>query len=177
MSKAVIIPTGDEIREGIVLDTDSAAVMTALLSLDPCMEIHRLAPAADEEAAILETLRSQYKKGVDYIILTGGSGGGHRCSPTLGRDYTHTALETFLDEKNTAEIYGKNGHLWCRLILGRRRNTVIFNLPGPYREAEAAVRAFAEGSRKGLPDAAVLADMQQAVLRLYGEHQDVEDLL
>ena len=54
----------------------------------------------------------------------------------MGKDFTHSALERYLDEKSSREIYGKNGHLWCKLICGKKGDTLIVNVPGPYQEAK-----------------------------------------
>lgn len=80
--------------------------------------------------------------GAELAIFIGGSGGGHRYSATLGRDYTHSALDRLLEGVAARSIYGQNGHLWSRLLCGTRRGARVINLPGPYVEAEAAIRAF-----------------------------------
>lgn len=142
--KAVIIPTGDELIAGMILDTDSPAVMSELLGLNTNSVITRLAPVRDREDAIIGRIRECAGEGYDLIVMIGGSGGGHRYSPTLGKDFTHSSLEEILSEKHSCELYGKNGHLWSKLIIGRLEQALVLNLPGPYEEAKAAIRAFCE---------------------------------
>ena len=75
-TKAIIIPTGDELASGVVLDTDSPAVMGELLRLEPTAFVARTSPVLDREEAISDTIKGFAAEGYDLIILLGGSGGG-----------------------------------------------------------------------------------------------------
>ena len=141
-TKAIIIPTGDELASGVVLDTDSPAVMGELLRLEPTAFVARTSPVLDREEAISDTIKGFAAEGYDLIILLGGSGGGHRYSSTLGKDFTHTSLDSILEDIREGALYGKNGHMWSRLLIGYLGDALVFNLPGPYEEALATVRAF-----------------------------------
>ena len=90
-SKAVIIPTGDELAAGIVLDTDSPAIMGQLLAVNGNAFISRIPPVMDVEDTITSTVKKFSESGYDLIVLIGGSGGGHRFSATLGTDITHSS--------------------------------------------------------------------------------------
>lgn len=142
ISKAFIIPTGNEIKDGTVLDLDCPRIMEKLVRLNPEMIITRLAPVVDVEANIVDTMQSCLKQNAELIVLVGGSGGGHRFSTTLGKDYTHSAMELWLDTEVAHEIYGKNGHMWSKLVCGMKGNCLVVNVPGPLREAVAAISAF-----------------------------------
>ena len=167
MKAAYIVPTGDEIRDGTVLDLDSVELMRQLLEFDPPLEVTRVCPVADRQADILQKIGSLVELEPALIVLIGGSGGGHRYSETLGKDYTHSALEDFLSECAKHEIYGKNGHLWTKLLCGKKGDTVILNVPGPFVEAQAAFAAYLEAARQGAGlDAAAYA-MAQAVFAQY----------
>ncbi len=159
--KALIQPTGDEILSGIVADTDSPMIAGALAERG--IEARRAAPVPDRPEAIRESVKKAAEDGFSLMILIGGSGGGHRFDPALSKDYTHTALEEVLTGIRVTDLYGKNGHLWSRLLCGYRENMLVFNVPGPYREAEAAVRAFLNFPGPP-PDNPV------------GEHPDLKDL-
>ncbi|MBQ6274411.1 MAG: hypothetical protein IJK63_09335 [Oscillospiraceae bacterium] len=152
MKRVFLLPTGDEIRNGLVLDTDSPAILERILHSYPEAQVCRLPPELDDEDAILRRIVTLAAEAPDLILLIGGSGGGHRHSSTLGKDYTHSALEQCLRPAFSSEIYGKNGHLWTRLICGKWENTLVVNVPGPYVEACAAADAFlaAYGAGKGL---------------------------
>lgn len=139
-----IIPTGNEIFLGIVVDTSSAYIMQELIKKYPACEVYRKTPAADETKSIIKKIEQCVASKADLVILSGGSGGGHRHSPTLSEDYTHSALSQYLDECAESEIYGSNGHLWCKLVCGMKKGSLVLNLPGPFVEAAAAFDAFLE---------------------------------
>lgn len=167
--RAAILPTGDEILSGVVRDTDSPMAEAVLQALCPTCRVTRETPVSDREedirARILRAAREN-----DLVILIGGSGGGHRYSQTLACDYTHSAMESLLDPAVSTSLYGKNGHLWSRLICGKCGNALVFNLPGPFREAQAAMEAFAHVWQNGVPALAVLnRAMALAVWAQYGQ--------
>lgn len=166
--RAAILPTGDEIASGIVLDTDSPMAEKVIRLICPACQIRREPPVPDRQ----EDIRSRILKAAgesDLVVLIGGSGGGHRYSTTLACDYTHSAMEEILKEYAATSLYGKNGHLWSRLVCGRLGKTLVFNLPGPFREAEAAIQAFAavwQAGDHGLSE--LNRAMAQAVADQYG---------
>ena len=167
--RVVLMPTGDELRAGTVLDTDSPMVMGELLRLNSSGEICRIPPIADQETLITDEILAGIRNGYDLLILIGGSGGGHRYVASLGRDFTQSALDTLLTEKFTTELYGKNGHLWCKLLCGRLDGSVVMNLPGPVEEAQAAIKAFCAVYRNTPDDLrAINAAMADAVKACYG---------
>ena len=167
ISKAFIIPTGDEIKDGTVLDLDCPRIMEQLVRLNPEMEIIRLAPVVDVEANIVETMQRCLNGRAELIILVGGSGGGHRFSSTLGKDYTHSAMELWLDSKTAHEIYGKNGHMWSKLVCGMKESCLVVNVPGPLREAVAAIGAFVDTVGKSQDIETINAAMADAVYAQY----------
>jgi molybdopterin biosynthesis enzyme len=164
--RVVIIPTGDEVRAGTVVDIDSAGIMTEMIRINPRCEVLRIAPIADLEDEIARTIE-KYTADANLIVITGGSGGGGRCCETLSADLTHLAMERCLDEFYASEIYGKNGHLWAKLICGRRNGSIVINVPGPFVEASAAVKAFRIGWLCGLQLKEINRNMAQAVFSQY----------
>lgn len=140
INRVLIIPTGNEIKNGIVLDTDSPMIMQELLKNNSCCDVRRITPVEDSETGIAQALERGC--GHDLVILIGGSGEGHKYSPILGTDCTQLVLESFLDEKTSTALYGKNGHMWSKLVCGRYKGMLVLNVPGPYREAQAAIRAL-----------------------------------
>ena len=69
METIYILPTGNEIQNGVVLDLDSPEVMGQLLRAWPRAEVTRLCPLVDEEEAILEKLREVAALRPDLIVL------------------------------------------------------------------------------------------------------------
>jgi molybdopterin biosynthesis enzyme len=172
--RVVIIPTGGEVREGTVVDIDSAGIMTEMIRINPCCEVLRIAPIADREDEIARTIE-KYTADADLIVITGGSGGGGRCCETLSADMTPLAMERCLDEFHASEIYGKNGHLWAKLICGRRGGSIAVNVPGPFVEASAAIKAFRTGWLGGLELEEINRNMARAVFSQYPESEACED--
>lgn len=167
--RAVIIPTGDEILSGTVLDTDSPEILACLTAAFPACSVCRTAPVADREDAIVHSLLCHAEQGADLIVLIGGSGGGHRHDASMTRDYTHTALDRVLEGRVCRELYGKNGHLWSRLLCGRCGKSLVINVPGPFAEARAAIRAFCAVYPGAQDNPAVINEaMAAAVLEQYG---------
>ena len=171
ISNAFIIPTGNEIKDGTVLDLDCPKIMAELVRLNPEMVVTRLAPVLDVEENIVETLQRCLDSCADLIVLVGGSGGGHRFSKTLGKDYTHSAMEAWLDQKASHEIYGKNGHMWSKIICGKKDDCFVINVPGPIREAAAAIEAFAQSVRESQDIRRINAAMSEAVFKQYPQEK------
>lgn len=167
MKTAYIVPTGDEIRDGIVLDLDSVELMNQLLRYDPQLEVTRISPLLDVEEEILKKVKCLAEKEPWLIVLIGGSGGGHRYSSTLGKDFTHSALERYMNVCAKHEIYGKNGHMWTKLLCGKKGGTTIINVPGPFVEAKAAFSAYLEAEQRGASLDETAYAMAQAVYEQY----------
>lgn len=182
MNRIFIAPTGDEILNGIVRDIDSPEIISQSLAAFPQAEITRIKPIPDIEHAILATIEVLKEQQPDLIIFIGGSGGGHRFSKSLSADYTHSALEKALDEYSSYEIYGKNGHMWCKLVIGKlvieqldigqKKDTILLNVPGPYVEAKAAYGAFLKSMTSGLNLKEINRAMAEAVLTLYPDQTE-----
>jgi molybdopterin biosynthesis enzyme MoaB len=165
-----ILPTGDELRNGTVLDTDTPMLLTHLLNVNGNCTVKRFAPTADHLEALTSQIRGCLMEHPDLIILIGGSGSGHLYSEILGRDITHVSMESLLTDFCSTELYGKNGHLWSKLICGKSNNTLIMNVPGPYVEAEAAMKAFCLAVSHGIKNLKELnRTMAQAVIGEYGQ--------
>lgn len=169
MNKIYILPTGDEIKNRVVLDLDAPEMIRQAVAAYPETEVTRLAPIIDNENAILDKIAETADKKPDLIALIGGSGGGHRFSPTLGKDFTHSALQKYLDEYSSHEIYGKNGHMWTKLFCGKKGGTYVINVPGPFVEAKAAFAAFLKAYAENKDLDGISRDMAEAVLALFPE--------
>lgn len=177
INRVIIIPTGDEIREGIVRDIDSPEILSQTLAVFPRAQVTRVPPVLDVENQISGAIQSFIQDQPDLIVLIGGSGGGHRFSQSLGKDFTHSALSGLLDQYSSREIYGKNGHMWCKLICGQKKGTILINVPGPFVEAKAAYGAFLRSWLAGLGQEEINQQMAEAVFTLYpGKADRVQSL-
>jgi molybdopterin biosynthesis enzyme len=165
VNKIVIIPTGNEVQDGIVVDTNSPAMMEIVLGQYPRSTVLRVAPIGDNVGEIQHEILSY--KDSDLVLVIGGSGGGRKFDPSLAVDATHEALENLLADVCIKEIYGCNGHLWSRLVIGKCGNALVANVPGPYREAVAATKALIESVSRGLDLKKVSNAVTEAVVAQY----------
>lgn len=166
VDQVVIVPTGDEVYAGLVLDTNSPALMEIILEKFPQVCIKRVTPVVDNSDAICQTIKQH--ENCDLIIVIGGSGGGKKYDSDLAADETHLALDAMLTAKVVKEIYGFNGHLWSRLVVGRmEKNCLVANVPGPYTEAVAAGRALLDAMVTGLDLPVIAETVANAVLAQY----------
>ncbi len=165
MNEVVIVPTGDEIKAGTVTDTNSPAIMEIVLEKYPQAAVLRVPPVNDVSQAISQEITAHSNS--DLIIIIGGSGGGKKFDPALSTDVTHLVLENVLDNAKIKEIYGYNGHLWTRLVIGKLGKALVANVPGPMVEAVAAARALLEGLEKELNLEELSINMAEAVFAKY----------
>lgn len=173
MKRAWIQPTGDELLASVIEDTDSPMVCGVLEKMGIQGVI--APPVPDDEGALEQAVRRACREGCILTILIGGSGGGHRHDPSLGRDFTHCVLERILSRTHSTSLYGKNGHLWSRMVCGYLENMLVVNIPGPFREARAAMEAM-EACGVHAPPERLNQLMAQAVCQTYhsGEVLDEE---
>lgn len=168
MHSAAIVPTGDELVAGIVVDTNGPAVRDIILRRFPDCDVLCCEPVPDSAAAIGRIVR-KLATGHDLVVVTGGSGGGGRCDRNLAEDCTHGALAACTQGPVSREIYGPNGHLWCNIVVGSCDGALVFNVPGPGVEAVAAAAAAIECLEDDVPvDRDFLADrIAEAVVNQY----------
>lgn len=165
MNKVVIVPTGDEIKAGTVTDTNSPAIMEMVLERYPLAGVLRVSPVNDVPQAISQEISAHNDS--DLMIIIGGSGGGKRFDSSLSTDVTHLVLENILENAKIKEIYGYNGHLWTRLVIGYLGKTLVANVPGPMVEAIAATGVLLEGLEKELDLEELSINMAEAVFAKY----------
>lgn len=158
INKAIIIPTGDEILNGTVVDTNSPAIMSIIIEKFPACCVKRVKPVIDAEECIIESLEKALQEEPDLIILIGGTGGGHRHISTLAKDFTHGALMRTLTNAVYRELIGYNGHLWSKLVCGEKNGCIIVNVPGPYEEATQTAKTLVESIADGVEDLEILVN-------------------
>ena len=174
INKAIIIPTGDEILNGTVVDTNSPAIMALILERFPGCEVTRITPSVDNENTIITKLKNAIEQKADLIFIIGGSGGGHRFIPNAARDFTHTAILNMLPNARYKEIYGKNGHMWSKLIAAKEDNSLVVNVPGPYVEAVAAAKVALDLISEGETDPQIIVERtSEAVSRQYPSGEEI----
>lgn len=142
--KFIILPTGDEILEGVVEDQNSPIIAGMIIRKLPGSSIIRSKPSPDNKEGFLEILNQNLNKNPDYIIITGGTGGGKNFSESLSKDIVHDVLKNNFENMLSRNIYGRNGHLFSTLTIVLENNTTILSLPGPKDECTALFEVFLE---------------------------------
>jgi len=165
MKKAVLIPTGDEVKAGVVLDTNSPALMELILEQFPRAVVIREEPVIDDLGEITSAIKRYMDS--DLILVIGGSGGGSSYDQALAVDVTHAVLEDLLEQPEIKEIFGYNGHLWSRLVIGKYKTAIVANVPGPMVEAVAAARVIIRGLAAGEDLCQISVAVAEAVMEQY----------
>lgn len=142
LREVFLIPTGDELASGVVIDTDSPMIMQKILRKEPNCRCVRLPVTPDDREVLASRISESAEQGADLIIVIGGSGSGHLHSELLGEDHTGETMESVLDTYTDTALYGKNGHMWSRLMCGRIGKALAVNVPGPNAEAAAVTEAL-----------------------------------
>jgi hypothetical protein len=167
LNKVVIIPTGDEVASGIIFDSNSLMLTEKIVKKFPPCEIYRLSPAKDRKKEIIEALNRAVGFNPDLIILTGGTGGGRKFSLNLAPDLTHVVLSKLLSPKAEREIYGGNGHLWCKIVCGYYNSILVVSLPGPETEACRTFEIALNGIIQRSPLDKIVNSMADGLSQLY----------
>lgn len=162
-----LIPTGGEVASGVIVDTDSPAIMQLALERWPDCVVKRLPPQTDDEGAIASSIRSEVGLGSQLVIVIGGSGGGRAFAATLAPDVSHRGIKQLFPEASAGEIWGSNGHLFCEMLVARHDAGWVINVPGPRPEAVAASRAAMDAIVGGVKPEQMVQLMADAVVAQY----------
>ena len=147
-----IIPTGDELVHGVVLDTSSRVMAGVFREAFPGVRVRPHDPVEDSERGIIAAVETALGTNADLVVVSGGSGGGRRHLPSLAPDCTHSALLTRFPEAVFSDIRGREGHLWCRIVVAPQDESLVMSVPGPHVEAVSAARAAARALQQGERD-------------------------
>lgn len=162
-----LIPTGGEVASGVIVDTDSPAIMQLALERWPGCLVKRLPPESDDEGMIASSIRNEVGLGSQLVIVIGGSGGGHAFAATLAPDVSHRGIKQVFPDASAAEIWGSNGHLFCEMLAARHDAGWVINVPGPLPEAVAACKAAMDAIVGGVEPEQIVQRMADAVVAQY----------
>ena len=138
MSRGKVFPTGGEVLNGAITDTNSPLIRKELEKSGYQVSIGETIP--DEEIAIAGIIESEIDRGYGVIITTGGVG-------AEAKDRTIEATER-LDPKAAVRWivkYQKQGrHVkeGVRIGVGNVGKALIINLPGPTDEVESCLEVI-----------------------------------
>jgi len=164
--EVVVIPTGDEIKEGVVLDTNSLAILELILNQWPGCRFIRAVPPPDNCKAIQSEIK-RWGRHSGIMFLTGGAGGGKVYNSELTEDCTHKAVIELIPDAETIEIFGSNGHLFAKIVVGKFKEKIIVSLPGPNIEAVAGAKAAIKAIIEGKDYKGIAIRVGQAICKQY----------
>jgi len=167
MKKIIIIPTGDEICEGILIDTNSPKIIARLIEKYPTASIKRNKPVRDKKKLITKAINQSVQKNYQLILTVGGTGGGGKSTKSLANDYSHESILKLASDYETISIYGYNGHLWSKIVVALIKNSLIITLPGPQIEALAALDAALNSINEPLDKRKICDNIANAVINKY----------
>lgn len=150
----VVFPTGTELNNGQVKDTNSPAIREKLAAEG--YAVSQGLPLRDDEHHISANLRERAEEGYGMIVTTGGVG-------AETKDRTIEAVLLVDAEAATPPIVtyelGVGRHVHknsVRIAVGRHLDTLIVSLPGPTDEVLLGVEALVEAlAQPGLSKAAI----------------------
>lgn len=171
-----IIPTGSEILQGVVTDTNTPEIFQLILQHYPAHKLCRFSPVPDLEDEIIAKIKKAVKEDYKIIILMGGSGGGKEYVDSFNPDQTHAAIINYIKEAegeyNYIEIYGSNNHLFSKIVFAKIKDTKIINIPGPYQEAVAATAEITKRIEdvKSYNYEVILNSIAESIINTFPEH-------
>lgn len=143
--RALILPSGVELEQGLIQDTNSPFLKGLLESEGFHAAVGPVVPDRLEEAVF--RFRQGVEEGYGLILSTGGVG-------AETKDVNVEAMERVAQEAYTPEILrfhrgqGRHAKAAVRIGVGLRGYCTIVDLPGPHAEVEAcapALRRFLRG--------------------------------
>lgn len=138
LKRVKIFPTGEEVREGTVKDTNSPFIKDSFESEGYTCSIGKTQP--DDVHIIRNNIENAISEGYGIIITTGGIGAEEK-------DKTVEATERLDPNAATPYIvkYEKTGrHVkeGVRIGVGKTGKALIINLPGPHEEVKECVNVL-----------------------------------
>ena len=167
----VVFPTGTELANGQVKDTNSPAIHDKLTAAGYSVSLGP--PLRDDEYHISANLRERAEEGFGLVVTTGGVG-------AEDKDRTIEAVLIVDPEAATPPIVkyelGVGRHVHknsVRIAVGQLFDTLIVSLPGPTGEVLLGISALVEGLSGPALSNAELAEKIASVLRrkLHGKAQ------
>lgn len=159
--RAMVFPTGDEIINGDVEDTNTPFLVSLLTDLG--YKVARRKALADSLGGVVSALRQAADMGYGLVISTGGVG-------AEDKDHLVDAVSTLDPEAATPYVvHYSQGH-WrhnkdgIRIAVGSLDSTTFIALPGPHDEVQLVAQVLAEGLTQQW-DKGVLAEKLASTLR------------
>ncbi|MGB9866512.1 MAG: molybdopterin-binding protein [Bacillota bacterium] len=152
--RALVFASGNEVRDGKIMDTNSPFLIDLLGSAGMVAEFGGVLD--DDLESVLNTLEGALSQGYGLIVITGGVG-------AEDKDWNVEAIKRLDENAYTPWIlkfdpdYRRHHKVGVRIAVGRVGATRIVALPGPHNEVVLASRALLEGINQGVDDRSLAA--------------------
>jgi len=162
LKRVKVFPTGSEVIEGIIKDTNSPLIKQAFEKRGYKVSIGE--PLPDDEIAITNSIENDIYEGYGIIITTGGVGAEEKdktIEATTRLDPTAAVPWIVKFEKKGRHI--KEG---VRIGVGKVGKALIINLPGPTDEVKECLEVILNEMEKGDYDKETLANLLASKLKV-----------
>jgi|Deesub1362A_J573_1020465.scaffolds.fasta_scaffold01434_5 molybdenum cofactor synthesis domain-containing protein len=172
--RCIIFSTGEEVRKGIVKDTNSPYIKERLKKEGFNVDIGPVLP--DDTDLIASTLMNAVDDGYGLIITTGGVG-------AESKDRTIEALKKVDPEAATPYIMkfhrgtGRHEKDGVKIGVGNVGRSLIVSLPGPNDEVMLCMETLVEGLKKGMNKYELAGRVAKTLKNKYvSEHGGISDV-
>jgi len=162
LKRVKVFPTGSEVIEGIIKDTNSPLIKQAFEKRGYKVSIGE--PLPDDEIAVTNSIENDIYEGYGIIITTGGVGAEEKdktIEATTRLDPTAAVPWIVKFEKKGRHI--KEG---VRIGVGKVGKALIINLPGPTDEVKECLEVILNEMEKGDYDKETLANLLASKLKV-----------
>jgi molybdenum cofactor synthesis domain-containing protein len=162
--RAIVFPTGFEVKEGIIKDTNTPLIVSRLkeegfdVAYGPVLE--------DDEYIIAAKIREAIDSGYGLIILTGGVGAEDKDKTIEGIEKITSNVKTeYIVKYNRGE--GRHVKDGVRIAVGKCGESRIVALPGPTNEVKECIDIVIDGVKRGLKEDELAKKISNKLKLLY----------
>lgn len=156
--RAIIFPTGFEIQDGFIQDTNSPYIEARLIQEGFEVTIGKI--LEDDLESITTALTKAVNEGFGLIITTGGVGAEHKdrvIEALLEIDQKASTPYIIHYQKGTGR-HEKDG---VKIGVAYTKPSFIIALPGPHEEAKIGIKVVIDGFKRGLNKEALALSLSE----------------
>ena len=159
--RAIIFPSGSEIQEGLIQDTNTPYIKKRLA--EEGFTVTTGNALEDNTEFIVSALAAATNEGFGIIVTTGGVGAEHK-------DRMIEALQAL--DPNAATPYimryekgtGRHEKDGVKIGVAQRDPSLVVALPGPHEEAKIGIEAIIEGLKRGMTKEELAAHLAEKLI-------------
>ncbi len=159
-SRALIFPTGGEVRAGLIKDLNTGFIASRLRGGGYTVKVAEA--LEDDDLVIARAIQGAIDEGYGLLITTGGVG-------AEDKDRTVEGILRVIPEAATPHIIrftrgtGRHAKDGVRIAVGRAGATLVVALPGPHDEVRESVEVLLKGLKKGLSPSVLAFELAEGL--------------